>query len=390
MLAVVAIAMVVLVALVEAASRCRRVCTHRARVSRHYSLIDKAVPLLRTYLHGVDDGDDDGADVVSGDSEGRGPVPLPVRSPLPVPSVSPSPPSLAHAGGVCPGDASAAPMRARAIGAAVNLLLSGYATLSLAVVKLLHCVAVPGTDPTSTWLFINGDVACSYSGWQLPLVVVLALLVATPLCLPLLSAWASRDVPTVNGPAAIAVQRGRGIDTSPVVHSRRQCCCVCGGVASKAWLSPALVADVRWGVHRALCGSYHVAWHWWEAALMVQRLLLALVFTFASAHAPGVAVLANSVVCVLALVAHVSVRPLHAVVSHRLQTVLLLCLTVVSFASGPYAVAQESATVAVPVPSNQAARVLTVLFGVVVPVVALAAAYAVPLLARKWSRAGSA
>ena len=80
------------------------------------------------------------------------------------------------------------PLRARVIAASFNLLLTVYSTFIAAIVKLLHCVSVPG-QASGSFLFIQGGLTCEYLGWQLPFVVLLAALVAVPLLLPLLSRW---------------------------------------------------------------------------------------------------------------------------------------------------------------------------------------------------------
>ncbi len=84
-----------------------------------------------------------------------------------------------------------APLRARLVSAFVNFLLSSYASVTLLVLQLLTCVHVPGTSPKTAWLFIQGTRQCHLWGWQLPLVVAMAVLVAIPLAVPLLSTWAS-------------------------------------------------------------------------------------------------------------------------------------------------------------------------------------------------------
>lgn len=58
---------------------------------------------------------------------------------------------------------------------------------------MLHCVWVPGTPPSERRLFIRGTVVCDYTGWQLPFILLVMLLVGTPLLLPLLAAWSMRS-----------------------------------------------------------------------------------------------------------------------------------------------------------------------------------------------------
>ena len=121
--------------------------------------------------------------------------------------------------------------RAKLVTASVNFGLTAYATLTVAALKMLHCVWVPGTPLSERRLFIRGSVVCEYSGWQAPYILLVAFLVAIPATLPFAAAW-----------------------------SRRR-----GGAP---W-----IVDVRLGVRRALVDSYHHRAYWWEAALMAQRLV---------------------------------------------------------------------------------------------------------------------
>ncbi len=56
--------------------------------------------------------------------------------------------------------------RARLYTAGINLGLSVYSSLTVAAVKMLHCVHIPGTPTTSSHLFIQGVVECDLGGWQ--------------------------------------------------------------------------------------------------------------------------------------------------------------------------------------------------------------------------------
>jgi hypothetical protein len=87
-------------------------------------------------------------------------------------------------------DTSNVPLRARLVCAAVNFSTSLYATLTLAAMKLLHCVSVPGAPAGTLWMFIDGTQRCRYLGWQAPLLVALAVLCAMPLALALVARWA--------------------------------------------------------------------------------------------------------------------------------------------------------------------------------------------------------
>lgn len=64
-------------------------------------------------------------------------------------------------------------MHTRLVTAAVNFALTAYGTVTLALMRLLHCVHVPGSPGGQQRLYIAGSVVCEYGGWQLPLVVVL-------------------------------------------------------------------------------------------------------------------------------------------------------------------------------------------------------------------------
>ncbi len=85
------------------------------------------------------------------------------------------------------------PRRTKLVTAAVNFGLTAYATLTVAAVKMLHCVWVPGTPLDQRRLFVRGSVVCSYSGWQAPYILLVALLVAIPALLPfaggLVASW---------------------------------------------------------------------------------------------------------------------------------------------------------------------------------------------------------
>jgi hypothetical protein len=82
--------------------------------------------------------------------------------------------------------------RVRYITAAVNFCVTAYSTVTVATIKMVHCVRIPGTPPHERRLFIRGSVVCDYSGWQLPYMVVLAALLVVPVMLPLVAAWSRR------------------------------------------------------------------------------------------------------------------------------------------------------------------------------------------------------
>jgi hypothetical protein len=92
-------------------------------------------------------------------------------------------------------DGTQLPPRARYVTAVINFGVTAYSTVTVATIKMLHCVWVPGTPPHQRRLFIRGTVVCDYTGWQAPHMAVLAALVAVPLVLPLAAAWSRRRGP---------------------------------------------------------------------------------------------------------------------------------------------------------------------------------------------------
>ena len=140
--------------------------------------------------------------------------------------------------------------RARLVTAAVNFALTAYATVTTATMKMLHCVSVPGTPTTQQRLFIRSSLVCDFTGWQLPEMLSLVILLTAPVLLPFFAAW-SRRPPSPGYSTEFQVVRGPG----KLQGSRR------------------LADDVRVGIRRALTGSYKPATYWWEAVLMVQRLV---------------------------------------------------------------------------------------------------------------------
>jgi hypothetical protein len=137
--------------------------------------------------------------------------------------------------------------RARLVAAAVNFGLTAYATLTVACVKLLHCVQVPGVPSHSSVTtvvsrrFIHGTASCDYTGWQgVALAVVVLLAVA------------------MVGVFAGAVLSRRSPSAQEPEHGWRQ--------------------SVRRGVRLALVDMYHGRHgrFCWETVLMLQRLVRAL------------------------------------------------------------------------------------------------------------------
>ena len=179
-----------------------------------------------------------------------------------------------------------------------------YAALTVACTKLLHCVWVPGTASHRRFLFVRGTVECEYLGWQLPLVAAVAALVAIPLLLPFAARW------SLAPPGARAAVAGAGCAaTSPGAGSVP---------VSQQW---------RLAVRLALVESYHRQWYWWESALMAQRLVLALLYTFLSA-APGSQALLLGTLCAVFCTVHHACRPMRSPQAQTLQGALLMCLSV--------------------------------------------------------------
>jgi hypothetical protein len=93
-------------------------------------------------------------------------------------------------------------------------------------------------------LYIRGSQVCEYTGWQLPYVLLVGVLVMVPVVLPWVAAWSNAQ-------------------PKPGVGS--------GSSSGRAH------ADgrhyLRLGVRQALVASFRPVAFWWEAALMAQRLV---------------------------------------------------------------------------------------------------------------------
>jgi hypothetical protein len=59
-------------------------------------------------------------------------------------------------------------MRPRVVAAVTNFVLTVYAAVTAATMKMLHCVWAPGTAHDERRLYIRASVVCEYSGWQAP------------------------------------------------------------------------------------------------------------------------------------------------------------------------------------------------------------------------------
>jgi hypothetical protein len=92
---------------------------------------------------------------------------------------------------------------------------------------------VPGTPPEERRLFIHASAVCNMTGWQMPYALLATLLVGIPVGIPFVAAWSLR--------------KPQGV--------------------SRHWLEA-----VRAGMRPALVELYGPL-YWWEAALMLQRLV---------------------------------------------------------------------------------------------------------------------
>ena len=160
-------------------------------------------------------------------------------------------------------------LHTRLVTAAVNFALTAYGSVTLAVMRLLHCVHVPGTPTGQQRLYIAGSVVCEYGGWQLPLVAVLVLLCCTPVVLPWVATWsrglgrASTKLGAVLGSHEGDGYRPRGSVLSGPGHAAAQ-----RGRCRRG----------RVGVRRALVDAYRDGREYWESVLLAQRLVRLLPF----------------------------------------------------------------------------------------------------------------
>ena len=75
-----------------------------------------------------------------------------------------------------------------------------------------------------------------------------------------------------------------GLDPSPTSSMWRDSGVGISAAGISTAVPSSLTEDVREGVRRAIVDTYHTSVYWWESALMLHRLLLALVFTFGSRY----------------------------------------------------------------------------------------------------------
>ena len=226
-------------------------------------------------------------------------------------------------------NAALMPARARACAAVVNWLLFTYSSFSAAVVALLHCVSLPDEHATSA-LFIQARHTCDYGGWQLKYVLALLALISFGLSLPFVAR------------ASVSI----------TAYSERSC-----------------VSDALIGARRTLVEVYSPSFYWWEFVLLLQRLSLTLLFIF-SAGSPIMQSVGSSVVCILGLTLHLLCQPFSDRSARRLQTILLLCLCLVSLCKVSAATRLQLASPVVLAAVNSAFNALTVVLAFLVPVLA--------------------
>jgi hypothetical protein len=90
------------------------------------------------------------------------------------------------------GNGAEPPARVRYIIAAVNFVVTAYSTVTVATIKMLHCVRVPGPTLDQRRLFVQGSAVCDYTGWRAVYVIVMAGLVVVPAILFFVTSWAVR------------------------------------------------------------------------------------------------------------------------------------------------------------------------------------------------------
>jgi hypothetical protein len=96
-------------------------------------------------------------------------------------------------------DSMRLPRRVGYITAAANFSATAYSTGTVATLRMLHCVWVPGTPLNQHRLFLQGSVVCDYSGWQTMYIVLLTMLLALSVSLLFVTRWASRERESASG-----------------------------------------------------------------------------------------------------------------------------------------------------------------------------------------------
>ena len=243
-------------------------------------------------------------------------------------------------------DARALTFRARCYNAANRLGLLAYSVFLSSVVKVLHCVTVPGGEPGEKYLFIQGTIQCAVSGWQLVFWVFMVLLCVTPVAIAGLAKWAMRNEVT-------------GANT--------------------------LSDDVRMAFRRSLVGSFVPHLYMWEVVLMTHRLTLAVVYTFYTSS-PVMQTAVSSLLCVFFLAVHARCHPMRDKQTQDLQTLLLSCLCV-AVASSSYDAAQLQLAASSDSGTDSTSGYLEAIvfvFGYVIPIAAFVLAVLHPWLISGW------
>lgn len=206
-----------------------------------------------------------------------------------------------------------------------------YSAVNSAVLQMLHCVPLPGVDAGTTRLFLQASVACDYTGWQLPFIILLVCLVCVPILLGLCAQRAMSDV------------------ESP-------------------WWS---------GARLALTLPYTDRWCAWESVLMSHRLLLAIVFAFGPGY-PVLQTTAASLICLLFLLGHVGCGAVSHTPSQVLQTCLLTLLCIAALARTFHAARTQLAIFADDSVTTSVLEAVTALSTLVLPLVCFLLSYARP------------
>lgn len=170
------------------------------------------------------------------------------------------------------------PLPERMKGAVLNWFLFAYSAILSATLRLLSCVRVPGES--GTFLFQDATRSCSSAAWQAPLFIVVTFVVGFAVLMPLITFKAYR---------------------------RR---------------------IVGRGVYRVLCEQYTGPCYWWESVLIMQRLVLSFLNTFAVTM-PVLRLVLATLVCLCCTVGHILARPMQDGAAQRLQTILQFSLLVV-------------------------------------------------------------
>jgi hypothetical protein len=187
----------------------------------------------------------------------------------------------------------------------LKALTLAFSTVLSTTFQLLHCVDLRPT--AGSWvLYRSATHECG--AWQAPLYLLAAALLLSS-ALPLLAA------------AGI----GSNARTAKLV---------------KLALPP-LVSQKMRAPYLHGCGH-------WEAAQALHRLVVVVVYTFANDVDSTISAVLQTLVCLIALVVHLSYRPFTKASGNRAQTALLLLLVVVALLNVPQAMMDTNAVVASP------------------------------------------